>query len=124
MNRSRLLRLALDMLIVLAITLPLLVLYQAAALLHLSAVFWIYFVALGLSATAYGICAQTAGGTHVSPNEENTTQEPPFVRLARRACRPLAWLTAALSLVFLYDIFTLFLYDPLAEIFPFIWGIL
>lgn len=131
MNRKRLGRLLLDIAITLALALPLAVLYGLAARLAWGAVFWIYFAALGLAAIGYTICNRGSWATRVSrndlpaawPDEKKDEVMADIVR-RRRLSRPLLYLVAALSLVFLYDIFALFLYDPLAEIFPFIWGLI
>ncbi len=131
MKRERLWHLLGGAAIILVITLPLLVLYELAARFAWSAVFWIYFAVLGAASLGYTAYNRGSWGTRVSRNdlpaawsEQKKDEIVADLDRRRRRSRPLLYLIAALALVFFYDIFALFLYDPLAEIFPFIWGIL
>jgi hypothetical protein len=131
MNKKHPGRLLLDIAIALALALPLTVFYGLAARLAWSFIFWIYFAVLGAASIGYTIYNRGSWSTRVSRNDlpadwpdEKKDEVLADIAHRRRRSRPLLYLIAALSLVFFYDIFALFLYDPLAKIFPFIWGLI
>ncbi len=112
--------------IVLLLTFLLTLGYMLAVTYRIAAVFWIYYAALAASALGYVIYNRGFSRTRVSREELPATfseeEKDAFFADAehrRRRSLPLLYLTVALALVFVYDMFFLFLAEPLSEIFPF-----
>ena len=111
--------------IVLALTFLFTLGYMLAVVYRAAFVFWLYYAALGLSALAYAVYNRGFSRTRVSREElplsmSEEEKDAFFADAARRTrrSRPLLCIVIALSLTFLYDMFFLFLAEPLAKIFP------
>lgn len=99
--------------------------YMLAVNLRAELVFWLYYAALGISTLAYVLYNRGFSRTRVSREELPDTwseeeKDEFFADAARRRhrSRPLLYIVIALWLTFLYDMFFLFLAEPLSEIFP------
>ena len=125
MNYRRLRSMLGHAVIVLALTFLFTLGYMLAVVYRAAFVFWLYYAALGLSALAYAVYNRGFSRTRVSREALPATwseeeKDEFFADAARRLrrSRPLLYVVIALGLTFLYDMFFLFLAEPLSEIFP------
>ncbi len=117
--------------IVIGLTFLLALGYMLAVYYRAGFVFWIYYAALAASAIGYVVSNRGFSRTRVLREELPATwseeEKDAFFADAearKRGSLPLLYLTVSLALTFLYDMFFLFLAEPLAEIFPFLGDLL